>query len=105
LAADERLLFGTESDGVIQAWRLATGEKAWSYEPLKFRDLTAPVVIGRSLAVGDLQGFVHLIAREDGRPLGRLVTDGTAIVTAPVLVGRTLVVVTRAGGVFAFLPQ
>jgi hypothetical protein len=29
-----------------------------------------------SLAVGDLQGFVHLIAREDGRPLGRLVTDG-----------------------------
>jgi hypothetical protein len=48
---------------------------------------------------------VHLIAREDGRPLGRLVTDGTAIVAAPVLVGRTLVVVTRAGGVFAFLPQ
>jgi hypothetical protein len=52
-----------------------------------------------------LQGFVHLIAREDGRALGRLATDGTAIVAAPVLVGQTLVVVTRAGGVFAFVPQ
>jgi outer membrane assembly lipoprotein YfgL len=105
LAADDRLLYGSESDGVVQAWRLATGEKVWSYDPLRFRDLTAPVVIGRSLAVGDLQGFVHLIAREDGRPLGRLATDGTAIVAAPVLVGQTLVVVTRAGGVFAFVPQ
>jgi outer membrane assembly lipoprotein YfgL len=105
LAADERLLFGSESDGVIQAWRLTNGDKVWSHDHLRFRDLTAPVVIGRSLAVGDLQGFVHLIAREDGRALGRLATDGTAIVAAPVLVGQTLVVVTRGGGVFAFLPQ
>lgn len=105
LASDERLLFGAESDGQVQAWRLAGGDRAWNYDQLRFRDLTAPLVIGRSVAVGDLQGFVHLLSREDGTPLGRISTDGSAVMATPVLVGQTLVVVTRSGGVFGFLPQ
>jgi outer membrane assembly lipoprotein YfgL len=105
LAADERMLFGAEADGQVQAWRLGNGDRVWTYDKLRFRDLTAPLVIGRSVAVGDLQGFVHLLSREDGSPLGRISTDGTAVVATPVLVGQTLVVVTRSGGVFGFLPQ
>ena len=105
LAADDRLLFGAEADGVVQAWKLADGEKAWSHDRLRFRELTAPVVVGRSVAVGDVQGFVHLLSREDGTVLARLSTDGSAIVAAPVLAGQTLVVATRSGGVFGFLPQ
>jgi outer membrane protein assembly factor BamB len=104
LAADERLLFGSESDGQVQAWRLGNGERVWSYDRLRFRELTAPLLIGRSVAVGDLQGFVHLLSREDGLPLGRISTDGSAVAATPVLVGQTLIVLTRSGGVFAFLP-
>jgi hypothetical protein len=37
--------------------------------------------------------------------LTRLTTDGSAIVAAPVLAGNTVVVVTRTGGVFGFVPQ
>ena len=105
LAADERLLFGIEADGLVQAWRLADGEKVWSHEQLRFRDLTAPLVIGRSVAVGDLQGFVHLLSREDGKVLARLSTDGTAVASRPVVAGNPLVVVTRSGGVYGFAPQ
>lgn len=105
LAADDRLLFGVEADGMVQAWRLADGERAWSHEQLRFRNLTAPLVVGRSVVVGDLQGFVHLLSRVDGKTLARLSTDGSAIATRPVLAGNTLVVVTRSGGVFGFAPQ
>lgn len=105
VAADDRLLFGAEADGVVQAWKLSDGQKVWGHESLRFRELTAPVVIGRSVAVGDLQGYVHLLSREDGSVLGRMSTDGSAIAAAPVLVGNTLVVATRSGGVFGFLPQ
>lgn len=105
LAADEQLLYGVEADGQVQAWRLASGERAWNYDRLRFRELTAPLVIGRSVAVGDLQGFVHLLSREDGAPLGRISTDGSAVAATPVLVGQTLVVLTRSGGVFGFVPQ
>ncbi|MEJ7932007.1 outer membrane protein assembly factor BamB [Ramlibacter sp. AN1015] len=105
LDGDERLLYGTEADGRVVAWQRATGEPAWTHEQLQWRKLSAPLVIGRSVAVGDDAGFVHLLSREDGRLLDRLTTDGSGIAAAPILAGNTLVVVTRSGGVFGFVPN
>ena len=87
------------------AWRRSDGERAWTSERLRFRGLTAPLAIGRSVAVGDATGLVHFLSRQDGSLLTRLPTDGSAIVAAPVVVGDTLVVVTRNGGVFGFRPD
>ena len=36
----------------------------------RHRRLTAPALLGNYLAVGDLEGYVHLISRRDGRLLG-----------------------------------
>ena len=102
---DDRLLFGTEADGTVIAWKRADGERVWSSERLRYRGLTAPLVAGRSLAIGDATGFVHLIAREDGSLLNRLVTDGSPVVAAPVLAGTALIAVTRNGGVYGFQPE
>ena len=102
---DGQLLIGTESDGKIIAWSRNTGDRVWASERLKFRGLTAPLVIGRSVAVGDAQGWLHFLSKEDGSLLARVPTDGSAIVGAPVAVGDTLVVVTHNGGVFGFRPE
>ena len=105
LDGDERLVFGVESDGKVIAWQRADGERAWMSEDLRYRGLTAPRVVGRSIALGDAAGFVHLLSRQDGTVLNRLTTDGSGIAATPVLVGDTLVVVTRKGNVFGFQPQ
>jgi outer membrane assembly lipoprotein YfgL len=102
---DDRHLFGTESDGKVMAWNRTGGAPVWSSEVLKFRGVTAPVVAGRSVIVGDNAGIVHLLSRENGSPLNRLVTDGSAIAAVPVLAGDTLVAVTRNGGIFGFRPE
>lgn len=102
---DGELIFGTESDGKVIAWRRTNGEPAWISERLKYRGLTAPLAIGRSVAVGDATGLVHFLSRQDGSLLTRMPTDGSPIVAAPVLAGNTLVVVTRNGGVFGFRPD
>lgn len=102
---DDRQIFGSESDGVVQAWRRIDGERVWSTDALRYRSLTAPLVVGRSVAVGDFAGLVHLLSREDGSLLNRLTTDGSPIAAAPVLVGNTLVAVTRNGGIFGFVPE
>ena len=102
---DDRFLFGTESDGTVQAWRRADGERAWSSNGLRYRGLTAPLVVGRSIAVGDSTGFVHLLSRDDGTELNRLTTDGSAITADPALAGNTLIAVTRSGGVYGFVPE
>jgi len=105
LDGDERLVFGVESDGKVVTWKRADGESGWRSEQLRFRGLTAPRVVGRSIAIGDAAGFVHLLSREDGTFVNRLTTDGSAIVATPLLVGETLVVATRTGTIFGFKPQ
>lgn len=102
---DDKRVFGTESDGVVRAWRRTDGERAWTTDVLRYRSLSAPLVVGRSVAMGDFAGIVHLLSREDGSLLNRLTTDGSPITAAPVLVGNTLVVVTRNGGIFGFVPE
>lgn len=102
LAGDESLLFGSESNGNVLAWRRRDGERVWINERLRQRELTAPAVVGAYVAVGDFQGHVHLLSREDGSLVGRVSTDGSAVLAAPVVVNRTLVVLTRNGGVFGF---
>ena len=102
---DDKHVFGTESDGVVQAWRRTDGERAWTTDVLRYRSLSAPLVVGRSVAMGDFAGIVHLLSREDGSLLNRLTTDGSPITAAPVLVGNTLVAVTRNGGIFGFVPE
>ncbi len=105
LATDGGLLFGSESNGQVLAWRRSNGERAWVNERLGFRDLSAPAVVGNSVVVGDLRGHVHFLSRDDGSFQARVATDGSAVVATPVLAGATVVVVTRAGGVFGLQPQ
>lgn len=97
LDGDESRVFGTESDGKLQAWRRQDGQIAWAQEQYRFRQLTAPRVWGPALALGDAQGLVHLLGREQGNTLQRVSTDGTPVAMQPVVVGRTLVTVNQSG--------
>ena len=102
---DDRLVFGTETDGKVVAWKRENGERAWVTDRLQYRGLTAPLALGRSVVIGDNTGLVHMLSREDGTPLNRLATDGSPVAAAPVLAGNTLVVVTRSGGIYGFVPE
>jgi outer membrane assembly lipoprotein YfgL len=105
LGGDAELLFGSDANGRLTAWRTPTGEVAWTQDRLLYREPGAPLLAGAVLVVGDLQGQVHFLSRVDGRTQLRLPTDGTPVVGAPVLSGTTVLVATRGGGLFAFRPQ
>lgn len=102
---DGEALFGSEGNGSVVAWRRSDGSRLWTTDRLKYRRLTAPLLLGRSVVVGDDTGLVHLLSRTDGAPLNRLATDGSPIAAAPVVAADTLVVVTRNGGVYGFRPD
>ncbi|MDP9901562.1 outer membrane protein assembly factor BamB family protein, partial [Variovorax ginsengisoli] len=93
------------ANGDVVAWRREDGERAWLSERLKNRTLTAPLAVGRTLVIGEGNGTLHFVSREDGALLNRITPDGSAIAAAPVLVGNTVVVVTRNGGVFGYRPE
>nr|WP_284335677.1 outer membrane protein assembly factor BamB [Comamonas sp. NoAH] len=105
IAADAEYVYGTESNGIVQAWNLMDGEKRWSVDRFQHRKLTAPLVLGRAVVTADETGLVHLLSKKDGAHLNRLTTDGTGVAMAPVVAADTLVVVTRGGGVYGFRPD
>lgn len=105
LGGDETVLVGSENDGKVIAWRRTDGERLWSSDNLRWRGLTAPVLLGQSIVVGDSFGLLHFLARQDASPLNRVPTDGSAIMASPALVGKTLIAVTQKGGVFAYRPE
>jgi outer membrane protein assembly factor BamB len=93
LAADESNLFITDS--IDQIWGADPGDGAgrWRQEGLRYRQLTAPALLGDLIAVGDLEGYVHLLARSDGRLVGRTrVTKKGRITARPLVVGGRLYV-------------
>ncbi len=105
LHGDADRVVGSESDGKVIAWRRTDGQRLWATDRLQYRNLTAPLMLGRSVVVGDSSGTLYFLSREDGALLSRFSTDGSAIVTAPALADGTLVVVTRNGGVYGFVPE
>ena len=53
------------------------------------------------MAVGDYQGYVHFLDRDDGAFAVRIATDGSAIKARPQRVGQNVLVQTRKGGLYA----
>jgi outer membrane protein assembly factor BamB len=105
LGGDANVVFGAESDGTLVAWRRSDGDKLWTNEQLKNRSLSTPLLVGSSIVVGDANGYVHFLSKDSGATLNRVTTDGSAVVAGPILVGQTVVVVSRRGGVFGFRPE
>lgn len=104
VAGDEQYVFGADATDRLTAWKTPTGDVAWTNDKYLYRGMSAPVVFDKSVVFGDIEGTVHLLARDTGEPQQRLSTDGSAIVAAPVVSGTTLLVVTKNGGLYAFRP-
>ena len=101
VAVDQRFLFAVDEKGAVSAFARDTGASAWKNEKLSFRSLSTPVSYGRAIAVGDYQGYIHFLSREDGAFLARAATDGSAITSQPLVVGSNLIFQTQSGTVTA----
>lgn len=105
LDGDGQHVVGTEADSRVVLWSRSDGQKAWVNDDLTFRSVTAPLLLGRSVIVGDGQGWLHLINRSDGQVIGRVQVDTTPVVTRPVVNGKTLIVMTQSGAISALQPD
>lgn len=101
LALDQGYLYVSDARGAVHALDKNSGASVWKQDKLGNRRLSAPLARGSHVAVGDLEGQVHFLAREDGSFAARMATDGSAIGAAPQALGQGLVVQTRNGGLFA----
>ena len=107
---DEKVLYSSDDKGNVWALDRLNGATIWKQEKLAYRKLTRPTIIGDYLAVGDFEGYVHLLSRYDGHFIARYQLGqfdhlgwelGTGIIVPPIVKGKDrLVVVTRGGIVY-----
>lgn len=76
LAVTDNAVITTTLDGKVKAFDRLTGEPLWENEALTYRQLSNPQLIGNFIAVGDLEGVVHLLSPENGRIISRTQTKG-----------------------------
>ncbi|CAJ0688646.1 Outer membrane protein assembly factor BamB [Ralstonia edaphis] len=102
---DEDGLFAADEKSIVYGFNAQNGADLWKNDALLWRDLGTPLAFGRAVIVGDSEGWLHFLSRDDGKFVARVKTDSSAIGAAPVVVGQTLVVQTRGGGVYGYLPK
>ncbi len=94
-------LYLTNTNGAVLAMDKSSGSSFWKNEQLLMRQTSAPYAFGDRLMVGDYEGYLHALSREDGSMAARLKTDGSAIVTAPIELDGGVLVQTRNGGLYS----
>ncbi len=105
ISGDADVVAGADGNGVITAWAQDGGSVVWTSNRLRYRKLSQPLVLGRSVIFGDSSGTVHMLSKKDGSPLNRFSTNSSGISVAPVVAGNTMVVQTNDGAVYGFRPE
>jgi outer membrane protein assembly factor BamB len=102
LAVDGSSVYITQSNGAVYALDYSSGKTFWRQGGLQYRQTSAPIPLGRYALLGDFEGWVHLLSRDDGDFAARIKTDSSAVMPQPMPLGGDAVLVqTRGGGLFA----
>lgn len=92
------------SDRDDNVWLLdrRNGSTTWKQDQLGNRALTRPVFFGGFLVVGDVEGYLHWMNVSDGLFAARTKVGGNGFVSAPLVSGNTMYVLTNGGELSAF---
>lgn len=100
VAMDARNIYVSEAKGALHALDKGAGASVWKQDKLANRQLSGPLVYRGYVIVGDLQGYVHVLSREDGSFAGRIATDGSPIRVTPQATADGILVQTLKGGLY-----
>ncbi|MCX4190220.1 outer membrane protein assembly factor BamB [Methylophaga sp. OBS3] len=87
----------TDDESYIWSIQEGSGDSLWRQTRLLRRNATAPTIVGDYVVVGDLEGYVHWIARSDGRFVAREQIAKAPIVSQPVVADGKLFVISTDG--------
>lgn len=105
IGADDRTIYAANEFGAVSAFALDGGAVVWQNKQLANRVLTTPAVLGNAVVVGDFEGYIHFLSREDGALIGRVRADSSAVLPNPIVVGSNVIFQTKAGTLIAFATE
>ena len=101
VSLDARYAYVSDDKGAIYAFDRTDGRSVWKQDKLTNRETSLPLPFGNEIVVGDLEGYVHFLARESGAFVARFATGGGPIRAAPITLPTGILVQTRDGKLYA----
>jgi outer membrane protein assembly factor BamB len=84
LGVGPRNVYVTDDSSHVWALDRANSASMWRQSKLEARRVSPPAVFNEFVVVGDLEGYVHWLRKEDGQFAARVRIDSDGIVAAPV---------------------
>ena len=103
---DGARIYLSHTGGALYSLAIESGRTYWRQGDLLNRKLTTPLGMGDYVAVGDLEGYIHILDKETGQFLGRIRLDDEPVMRRLVEfdTGKFLAQ-TRNGGLYAIAIQ
>ena len=99
---EDQKLFVSHSLGALYSLDYETGRTFWRQGELSNRKLTTPLPMGSIIAVGDLEGYIHFVSRDDGKFTARIqLNDSPVMSLMPGANASQLIAETRNGTLYA----
>lgn len=97
-ALQGNLIVVADDQGVVSAMNRFNGCLLWQQKCLLNRELTAPLITGREIWVGDFEGNLHVLSIKDGHFIARCLIDGSGLFVQPVFYNSGVLVRSAGGG-------
>jgi outer membrane protein assembly factor BamB len=98
-------IYAVNEEDTVRAYRTSQETPLWENAQLRLRRLSPPLGFNNFVAVGDFDGYVHLLAQVDGRFTGRTKVDGAGIRGRMLSQGNVLFVYGNSGTLAALRVQ
>jgi outer membrane protein assembly factor BamB len=92
----------SDKDGNLWLLDRRNGAEFWKQNQMLRRGLTRPAFYGNFVVVGDAEGYLHWVNVSDGSFAAREKVGGKGFTGPPLVVGRTIYVMTKKGELAAF---
>ena len=102
LGVDFSQVYVTDEHSNVWALARDSGASAWKQDKFRNRGLTGPEPYNDYVAVGDFEGYLHLLSRYDGHIVARARVDSKGIRATPLALGDVLYVYGNGGILTAY---
>lgn len=90
-------VYVSQSAGAVEGVDERSNSALWNNDALARRQLSAPEVFSSYVAVGDFEGYLHLLSQVDGHFVGREKIDGDGVRARPLVIGDWIYVYGNSG--------
>jgi outer membrane protein assembly factor BamB len=95
-------IYVADEDGTVTAYMRNGQGVRWTQGALAYRELSRPTPVGSFVAVGDFEGYVHILSQVDGEFVGRVSADDDGVRADMIGDGDVLYVYGNSGELIAY---